>query len=102
MFNPNERIIGAAYVMQENLVEIVFCKIKTLDPIENEVTNAEVAEAIMLDQEKLTTNQKRERIIGAATVMRKDDACEVWNMILETINIPEATDEDLEQALDKF
>lgn len=94
MFNPNERIIGAAYVMQRNILNNIFTQIQSLMPEDENISKEEIAVSVLLEPNNLSENDKRERIIGAATVMNKDDACKVWNSIIQLISIPEVTPEE--------
>lgn len=102
MFNPNERIIGAAYVMQECLLENILSEIEIIVPRDDNITNEEFASSIVHKSDNfLTENDKRERIIGAATVMCKKDAYKIWEKILYLISIPEVTPEEDAVLLDK-
>ncbi len=101
MYNPNERIIGAAYVMQKNILDNVFNHIKALMPEAENVTNEEFAEAVISEPDHPSENDMRERIIGAATVMSESDARKVWENIMFLVNIPEVTPEEAGKILDK-
>lgn len=101
MYNPNERIIGATYVMQKNILDNVFNYIKTLIPETENVTNKEFAESVISESDNLSENAKRERIIGAATVMSESDARKVWENIMFLANIPEVTPEEAALSLDR-
>ncbi len=101
MFDAKERIIGAAYVMPENLADIILNEIKLLRPTSENVSIDEIAISVLLEQEHLSENAKKERIIGAATVMSDDDARTIWKKIIEYTSIPEATEDELDQALEE-
>lgn len=100
MFDAKQRVIGAAYVMPESLSQLVLQEIRLLRPSYENASNNEVAESVILDQEHLNENEIKERIIGAAMVMQKDEACKIWDFIHQYISIPEATEAELDQALD--
>ncbi len=101
MFNANERIIGATYVMPQNLLDNIWKSIRLLQPSEENTSIEEVAISAFLDPDNYTENDKREQIIGAATVMSKDNACKIWDEILKYISIPEATPEELYQDIEE-
>lgn len=101
MFNAKERIIGAAYVMRENLANSILMEIKSLRPTNENHSIGEVAIAAFLDEDHLTENAKRERIIGAATVMSNEDAIKIWETIKKYAGIPESTEDELTQALEE-